>query len=262
MIRIAINGAAGRMGSALINSIGDFDLELAHLYVRPTSAMIGSSSELTGCAFESSNQMEEHIKHKAFDVLIDFSPPASVLKSLSLCVAGGVPLVTGTTGFDDAGHTALKRAAGDIPLVVAPNMSIGINVCFELIKKTSQAIGDQADIEIVEIHHRHKKDAPSGTSLKMGSIIADEIGVTLKDKAVYDRHSHTQRGDKEIGFQTIRAGDAVGEHTAMFVLNGERIEITHRASSRNSFANGALCAAQWVCQQPPGIYDMHDVLMK
>ena len=156
---------------------------------------------------------------------------------------------------------AIEQAAMSIPLVFAPNMSIGVNLCFHLLKQISHAIGDEADIEIIEAHHRHKRDAPSGTSLKMGEIIAKELGVDLNQKAVYSRHTKDgERCKGEIGFQTVRAGDIVGEHTAMFVLDGERVELTHKATSRLSFARGAVHAAIWVAGQKPGLYNMQDVL--
>ena len=259
---IAVNGAAGRMGGALIEAVRDLDVQIAHLYVRPDSPVAGKDVDgAAGLQFEPSTLVKEHAHNKDFDVLIDFSPPESVLRSLDACVEVSCPMVSGTTGFDGDGYKKIERAADKIPLVFAPNMSVGVNLCFQLLKQISRTVGSEADIEIIEMHHRHKRDAPSGTSLHMGEIIAGEMGVDLNQKAVYTRHDRIgERCKGEIGFQTIRGGDVVGEHTAMFALDGERIELTHKASNRLSYARGALRAAAWLIGRSPGLYGMRDVL--
>ncbi|CAH0318021.1 4-hydroxy-tetrahydrodipicolinate reductase [Rahnella aquatilis] len=170
-------------------------------------------------------------------------------------------MIIGTTGFDDAGKAAIKQASEVIPVVFAANFSVGVNVVLKLLEKAAKVMSDYTDIEIVEAHHRHKVDAPSGTALAMGEAIADALGRDLKDCAVYAREGHTgERDPKSIGFATIRAGDIVGEHTAMFADIGERVEITHKASSRMTFANGAVRAGKWLFSHKSGFYDMRDVL--
>jgi 4-hydroxy-tetrahydrodipicolinate reductase len=196
-----------------------------------------------------------------FDVLIDFTRPEATLTHVDLCRAAGRRLVIGTTGLsaEQRGHVA--QAADAIAIVLAPNMSVGVNLCLKLVDLAARVLGDEVDVEIIEAHHRHKVDAPSGTALRMGEVVAAALGRDLDQCAVYGRHGHTgsrQRG--VIGFETIRAGDIVGEHTVMFAGSGERVEVTHRASSRTTFAYGALRAAQWVIQQPRGLFDMQQVL--
>jgi 4-hydroxy-tetrahydrodipicolinate reductase len=196
-----------------------------------------------------------------FDVLIDFTAPAASLANLALCVSHGKPMVIGTTGFDGDQKKIIHAAANHIPLVFTPNMSVGVNLCFKLLETAARVLGDDADIEIVEAHHRHKKDAPSGTALKMGEIIADTLGRDLGEVAVYGREGiGAERDSRTIGFATIRAGDIVGDHTVMFAAPGERVEITHKAGSRMTFARGAVRAAAWLAGKPPGLYTMVDVL--
>ncbi|HEB98025.1 MAG TPA: 4-hydroxy-tetrahydrodipicolinate reductase, partial [Thiotrichales bacterium] len=169
--------------------------------------------------------------------------------------------VIGTTGFDAAGKQAIAEAAQDIGIVFAPNMSVGVNLCLKLLDMAARVLGDEVDIEIIEAHHRHKVDAPSGTALRMGEVVAEALGRNLSECAVYGREGFTgERDRKTIGFETIRAGDIVGEHTVMFAGLGERVEITHKASSRMTFARGAARAAAWLGDHPAGLYDMHDVL--
>jgi 4-hydroxy-tetrahydrodipicolinate reductase len=197
----------------------------------------------------------------ACDVLIDFTHPAATLAHLAACRDAGKAIVIGTTGLDDGGRRAIKEAGRDIPVVFAPNMSVGVNVCLKLLDLAARALGDSVDIEIIEAHHRHKIDAPSGTALRMGEVVAAALGRDLKSCAVYGREGNTGARDrKTIGFETIRAGDIVGEHTVMFADIGERVEITHKATSRSTFAGGAIRAALWLARQPPGCYDMQDVL--
>lgn len=197
----------------------------------------------------------------AFDTLIDFSVPAATLAALGKCRAAGRRVVIGTTGIDAAGRAAIEEAAREIPIVFAPNYAIGVNLCFKLIEIAARVLGDDVDVEIVEAHHRNKVDAPSGTALRMGEILATALRRDLATSAVYGRQGVTgPRERRTIGFETIRAGDIVGDHTVLFAGTGERIEITHRASSRANFANGAMRAAQWLSVRPAGLYSMQDVL--
>ncbi|MDX1605885.1 MAG: 4-hydroxy-tetrahydrodipicolinate reductase, partial [Candidatus Competibacterales bacterium] len=187
--------------------------------------------------------------------------PAATLEHLEHCRTVGRSLVIGTTGFDPQQRERIAAAARDIPVVFAPNMSAGVNLCLKLLQTAARALGDEVDIEIIEAHHRHKVDAPSGTALRMGEEVARALGRNLEDCAVYAREGHTgERHPGSIGFATVRAGDIVGEHTVMFADAGERIEITHKASSRLTFARGAVRAARWLSGRGPGLYDMQDVL--
>jgi 4-hydroxy-tetrahydrodipicolinate reductase len=196
-----------------------------------------------------------------FDVLIDFTRPGPTLANLEICRRAGRRMVIGTTGFSDEQKAQIAAAAQDVAIVFAPNMSVGVNLCLKLLDTAARVLGDDVDIEIVEAHHRHKVDAPSGTALRMGEVVADALGRDLKTCAVYGREGHTgERDSKTIGFETIRAGDIVGDHTVMFAGVGERIEITHKASSRMTFARGAVRAAGWLVEQESGLFDMQDVL--
>jgi 4-hydroxy-tetrahydrodipicolinate reductase len=196
-----------------------------------------------------------------FDVLVDFTRPAPSLAVLEVCRTARRAVVIGTTGFDAAQKAAIAAAAREVPVVLSPNMSVGVNLCFKLLDLAARVLGNEVDVEVIEAHHRLKVDAPSGTALRMGEVVAAALGRDLKQCAVYGREGHTGvRERATIGFATVRAGDIVGEHTVMFAGTGERLEITHRASSRMTFAAGALRAAAWVVGQPPGLYDMHDVL--
>jgi 4-hydroxy-tetrahydrodipicolinate reductase len=195
------------------------------------------------------------------DVVIDFTVPDVTVSNIQACLDAGRKMVIGTTGLDDRQKDIISRASESIGIVFAPNMSIGVNLCFRLAELAAGIIGEDSDIEIIEAHHRMKKDAPSGTAVRLGEIIADSLGRNLKDCAVYGRQGITGERDKRtIGFETIRAGDIVGDHTVLFASGGERIEITHRASSRKTFASGAARAAQWIMDQSSGLYDMQDVL--
>ena len=196
-----------------------------------------------------------------FHTLIDFTRPEVTLKNIETCVANGKNIIIGTTGFSDAEKQIINDASKSIAIVFAPNMSVGVNLCFKLLDIAARVLGDDVDIEVVEAHHRHKVDAPSGTALRMGEIVADALGRNLDDCAVYGREGVTGERDRNtIGFETIRAGDIVGDHTVMFADIGERVEITHKASSRMTFANGAIRAALWLADKDSGLYDMQDVL--
>jgi 4-hydroxy-tetrahydrodipicolinate reductase len=198
---------------------------------------------------------------RAFDVLIDFTRPEVTLKNLEICRAAGRRMVIGTTGFTPEQARQVADAAKDIAIVMAPNMSVGVNLCFKLLETAARILGDEVDIEIIEAHHRHKIDAPSGTALRMGEVVANALGRNLKQCAVYGREGVTGERDRNtIGFATVRAGDVVGDHTVLFAGLGERVEITHKASSRMTFAKGAVRAAGWLVQRERGLFDMQDVL--
>jgi len=264
MTRIAISGAGGRMGRALIQAVAAQEgATLAAAIERPDSTLVGADAgELAGigaCGVKVVGSLEAVIND--FDVLIDFTVPASTIANLALCQQHGKRIVIGTTGLDDAQKAQLQAAAADAGVVYSGNYSVGVNVTLRLLELAAQAFGDSVDIEIIEAHHRHKVDAPSGTALMMGEAVAGALDRDLKQVAVYERHGHTgPRARESIGFQTIRGGDIVGDHNVMFIGEGERVEIRHVATSRMNFANGAVRAACWVQQQASGLYDMRDVL--
>ncbi|TNF21478.1 MAG: 4-hydroxy-tetrahydrodipicolinate reductase, partial [Pseudomonadales bacterium] len=196
-----------------------------------------------------------------FDVLIDFTHPSVTLKNLEVCRQAGKAMVIGTTGFTPEEKQLLSEAARQIPIVFAANFSVGVNLCLKLLDTAARVLGDDVDIEIIEAHHRHKVDAPSGTALRMGEVVADALGRDLQKVAVYGREGQTGAREREtIGFATVRAGDVVGDHTVLFAAEGERVEITHKASSRMTFAKGAVRSALWLQSRSPALYDMQDVL--
>ena len=263
-MRVAIIGAAGRMGKVLIEAVdGTEGLELGAAIVEPGSSLIGADAgEMTGIG-KTGVKMAASLGDVKddFDVLVDFTFPDLTLENAKFCSANGKMLVIGTTGMTDAEKEQLAVAAESTPVVFAPNMSVGVNVVLNLLRTAAATLGDDYDVEIIEAHHRHKKDAPSGTALRMGEVVADALGRDLKECAVYGREGFTgERTRKEIGFETIRAGDVVGDHTVLFATEGERIEITHKASSRMTFAKGAMRAALWLKGKAAGLYDMQDVL--
>ncbi|MCK2185527.1 4-hydroxy-tetrahydrodipicolinate reductase [Halomonas getboli] len=265
MTRIAIVGVAGRMGRTLVNAVQqDAEATLAGGIVEPGSSLIGADlGELSGqgklgvAAVDSLAQIVDD-----FDVLIDFTAPKVTLSNLAFCAEHGKRIVIGTTGLSDDELAELDGYRDRVPMVFAPNMSVGVNLTLKLLETAARALGDEGyDIEVIESHHRHKVDAPSGTALKMGEVMADALERPLKEYGVFERVGQCgPRTDKEIGFATVRAGDIVGEHTVMFATEGERIEITHKASSRMTFAKGAVRAARWVNERPAGRYDMQDVI--
>jgi 4-hydroxy-tetrahydrodipicolinate reductase len=206
-------------------------------------------------------QSDLHVGLQNAQVLIDFTRPEGTMAHVKVCRQLGVKLVIGTTGFSDAQKAEIQAASQDIAIVMAPNMSVGVNVTLKLLEMAAVALAADYDIEIIEAHHRHKVDAPSGTALKMGEVIAQALGRDLKQCAVFDRQGHTgARPDNAIGFSTIRGGDIVGDHTVLFAGDGERIEITHKSASRMSYAQGAIRAARFLSQHKTGFFDMHDVL--
>lgn len=264
MLRIAVAGCSGRMGKALVQAVMlDAQTSLAAATVTHHNPLMHTDVGLIA-GIEAINLKPSDDIHKVmhqFDVLIDFTIPASTLQHLSLCLKANKKMVIGTTGFNEEQQQRISEASRTIPIVFAPNMSIGVNICYELLKQTAAVLGDLADIEVIEAHHRHKIDAPSGTALKMGEVIAQTLHRDLKQVAVFDRQGITgERERQTIGFSTIRGGDIVGDHTVLFATSGERIEITHRASSRQAFATGAVRAAKWLQDKQNGLYSMSDVL--
>lgn len=262
MIQIAIAGAAGRMGRALIEAcLRTEGLRLSAALERADAPSLGADAgELAGVG-KAGVTVRADLEGLAFDVLVDFTNPEATLAHLDYCRRHGRRMVIGTTGLDAAGKARIRAAAADIPIVFAPNMSVGVNLCFKLLETAARVLGEDVDVEIIEAHHRYKADAPSGTALRMGEIIAQALGRDLQECAVYGRRGLTgERPRRTIGFSSIRAGDIVGDHTVLFAGGGERVEITHRAESRATFAHGALRAARWLMQQGPGLYDMLDVL--
>ena len=264
MIRVAVIGAAGRMGKTLIEAVDSAEgLQLSAATERPESSLIGSDAgELAGIG-PRGVAVSDSLERVAddFDVAIDFTSPSASIDHLAICRANRKRMVIGTTGLDDAQKAQLQAAAADTAIIFAPNMSVGVNLCLKLLDIAARVMGDDTDIEVIEAHHRHKLDAPSGTALRMGEVVAHALGRDLKDCAVYGRQGLTgERERTTIGFETIRAGDIVGEHTVMFAALGERVEITHKASSRMTFANGAARAAVWIMARENGLYDMQDVL--
>ncbi|MDY6814151.1 MAG: 4-hydroxy-tetrahydrodipicolinate reductase [Pseudomonadota bacterium] len=261
--RIAVSGAAGRMGRALIAAAAAEGCRLgAALEAAGNGALGRDAGELAGVERAGVALGADLVAAAAdFDVLIEFTRPAPTLEHLASCRRLGKAMVIGTTGIDAAGQAALAEAAREIPIVFAPNMSIGVNLLLKLVDTAARALGESVDVEILEAHHRHKVDAPSGTALALGEVAAEALGRDLAHDAVYGRQGQTgERSRRTIGFATVRAGDIVGEHTVMFAGEGERLELTHKASSRTNFARGALRAAGWLAGRPPGLYDMQDVL--
>lgn len=262
--RIGITGAAGRMGKMLIEAVNQAEgVELTAAIERSGSSLIGADSgELAGVGTNGVAVVGDlGAVIDQFDVLVDFSVPTATLANAQICTSNNKALVVGTTGFSDAERTELNGYSQHSPLCVAANYSTGVNVSLKLLKLAAQAMGDDVDIEIVEAHHRHKVDSPSGTALAMGEAVAGAVGRDLNEVAVYGREGIVGARDRDtIGFATVRGGDVVGDHTVMFMAEGERLEITHKASSRMSFARGAVRAAAWLADQPAGLFDMQDVL--
>lgn len=262
--RIAITGAAGRMGKVLIEATrANSAAALTAAIVRPSSTLVGvDAGEFAGVGklnVKTIGDIAQAIEE--FDVLIDFSSPAATLANLKICAAHGKAIVIGTTGFNDAEKTELLNYQTQIPLLLSANFSTGVNLCFKLLDIAARVLGNEYDIEVVEAHHRHKVDSPSGTAVKMGEVLANAVGRDLKAVAVYGREGQIGARPRDtIGFATVRGGDVVGDHTVMFMADGERIEITHKASSRLAFANGAVRAAIWLQEKKTGLFDMQDVL--
>jgi len=264
VVRIAIAGAAGRMGRNLVKATHhNKDATVGAGSERPESSLVGVDvGELCGEGHFEVALVDDLAKVvEEFDVIVDFTAPVSTLANIELCKKHGKKLVIGTTGFSEEEKQVIAAASKEMPIVMAPNYSVGVNLVFKLLEKAAKVMGDYCDVEIVEAHHRHKVDAPSGTAIGMGEAIAGAMGNELNDVAVWAREGITgERTKDEIGFATIRAGDIIGEHTAMFADIGERVEITHKATDRMTFANGAIKAAVWLDSKPAGFYTMTDVL--
>lgn len=261
MIKIAVMGTAGRMGRTICHGIisdKQNNVQLTAAIQRVSDE--DKNSELSS-ATGSKLPIVNSINDAEFDLLIDFSTVATTLDNLDFCKKNKKMIVIGTTGFSPDQVLQIKQASRDIPIILSANMSIGVNLCFGLLEKITEVIGSEADIEICETHHRNKLDAPSGTALKMGEIIAKSLDRDLQDCAVYGREGIGEARDQNtIGFSSIRAGDVVGDHTVIFATDGERFELTHKATSRETFAKGAIRAATWLVEQKSGLYDMQDVL--
>ena len=263
-MRVAVVGAAGRMGKNLIEAVGmTKGLDLTAATEHPDSSLMGADAGEVAGVGKLGVMIAADLAAVVndFDVVIDFTGLAPTLNHLSICREHGKKIVIGTTGFDDAQKDQIADASKEIGVVFAPNMSVGVNLCFKLLDMAARVMGDDCDIEIIEAHHRHKLDAPSGTAVRMGEVVADALGRDLSKVAVYGREGQTGEREREtIGFETIRAGDVVGEHTVWFATEGERVEITHKASSRMTFAKGAARAAAWLESKDAGLFDMQDVL--
>lgn len=263
MLGIVIAGATGRMGRALIEAVvRSPGLRLHGALDRPDSPLLGrDAGESLGVQTGVRVAADVAATVAGAHALVDFTVPAATLAHARACVAARVPMIIGTTGFDTEGRGGLAEAARALPIVFAPNMSVGVNVAFRLVEQAARILGDAYDVEVFEIHHRHKIDAPSGTALRLGEMAASALGRDLDRDAVHGREGVTgERGAREIGFHAARGGDIVGDHTVFFAGQGERLEITHRSSSRSNYAGGALRAARWLQGRAPGLYDMQDVL--
>jgi 4-hydroxy-tetrahydrodipicolinate reductase len=266
MSGVAIVGITGRMGQTLLRALREdsdpsFALHLCGAVAAPHSTRLGLDAATEGgpTGILVTADLAAALRDAA--VAVDFSAPGRVADHARACAAARVPLLVGVTGFDAAGRTALEAAAALVPVLIAPNTSLGVNLTARLVKLAARVLGAGYDVEIGEAHHRGKRDAPSGTALRLGEVVAAERGVALSEVAVFERHgTQAPRGAAEIGFSVLRAGDIVGDHTVTFATAGERIEITHRATDRIIFARGALRAAGWLCGKPPGLYSMDDVL--
>ena len=264
MMKVAIVGAAGRMGGRLIHAVAEAQgLELVGATERSGHPQLGMDAGLVAGAGELGVTISADLAAvmEQADVLIDFTFPEVTLQNIEVCARLGKMIVSGSTGFTPAQKDRVAQYAEQIPVVLAPNMSVGVNACFKLLKEAARILGDDFDVEIVELHHNKKKDSPSGTAVRMGEVVAETLGRDYNQVANYHREGMCgARSKDEIGMQTVRGGDIVGEHTVYFIGMGERIEISHRAMSRDMFARGAARACQWLQGKGPGLYDMQDVL--
>lgn len=264
MIRVAVTGAAGRMGKALVQAVTETEgLQLSVATEHPESSLVGADAGEVAGIGKLGVAIGADLEAAAddFDTLIDFTRPGPALAHLEVCRRHRRKMVIGTTGFDEAGKAAIRAAGEEIAIVFAPNMSVGVNLCFKLLDTAARVMGEASDIEIIEAHHRHKVDAPSGTAIRMGEVVAEALGRNLDEVAVYGRHGIIgERKRETIGFETIRAGDVVGEHTVWFATEGERVEIAVKSSSRMTYANGSARAVLWLDERDKGVYDMQDVL--
>jgi len=263
MIKIAVCGAAGRMGQRILVAAVEAGCTISGALERPGHPQVGQDAGLiAGCGqlgVAISDDLNAVVE--GCDVLIDFTTPKISLKNLEVCGLKKKSIVIGSTGFTPEERVLAAELAKDIPAVLAPNMSVGVNVCFKMLKDLAKTLGDDFDVEIVELHHNKKKDSPSGTAVRMGEVVAEALGRDYNQVANYHREGICgERTKDEIGMQTVRGGDIVGEHTVYFIGMGERIEISHRAMSRDMFSRGSIRAAKWIVGKQPGLYDMQDVL--
>ena len=264
MVKVAVTGAAGRMGGRIISLINDTEGvqltgALEHLNHPALGQDAGEAAGVGRLGLNITSDLQTAMKQS--DVLIDFTFPEVTIENLKTVASLGKAAVIGSTGFSAEELEKLKSIASDIPCVLAPNMSVGVNLMLKLVSEAARILGDDFDIEMVETHHRMKKDAPSGTAMKLAEVAAEAVGRSLSEVGVFERFGMIgARGKDEIGVQTLRGGDVVGDHTVYFYGTGERLEITHRATSRDTFAAGAVKGALWIAQKGAGLYDMQDVL--
>jgi 4-hydroxy-tetrahydrodipicolinate reductase len=264
-LHVVVTGVGGRMGGRVVSLLnGDPDLRLVGATERPDSPLLGEDAGVAAGAAAAhvrvSGSIEEALEKKP-EVVIDFTAPAASMHTARACAERGIALVVGTTGFSPQQKSEIGELARKAPILLAPNMSVGVNVLFRLVREAARAFGHSVEVEVVEMHHRDKKDAPSGTALRLAEMAASGLGLDPAKAFVVDRHgAHVPRKPATIGIQALRGGDVVGDHTVYFLADGERVELTHRATSRDNFARGALRAARFVARKPPGLYDMQDVL--
>jgi 4-hydroxy-tetrahydrodipicolinate reductase len=264
-VRVVVCGVAGRMGGRVLHAVrGEEGMEVVGATERPDSPQVGlDAGAVAGgppLGITVSSSLEAALSSGA-DVAIDFTAPAAAQHHAQVCAARKVALVVGTTGIPAQARADIAGRAREVPIVLAPNMSVGVNALFRLVSEAARVLGPSYEVEIVEMHHRTKKDAPSGTALRLAEVAADALKLDRKIAFVHERHGETSaRRPGTIGLQALRGGDVVGDHTVFFLADGERLELTHRATSRDNFARGAVRAARWVAGRQPGLYDMQDVL--
>lgn len=262
MIKLAVTGAAGRMGKTIVQAAhASPDIELSCAVEYQGSDAVGlDAGEVAGVG-PLGVAIDDALADQEFDVLIEFTTPVASVAHAELCRRRGRRMVIGTTGLEGRDKDRVRELSEGVAIVMAPNMSVGVNLCFHLAAIAARTLGDDVDVEIMEAHHRHKVDSPSGTALRLGEVVASALDRDLESQAIFGRHGQTgPRDRKTIGFSTVRGGDIVGEHCVLFAGEGERVEITHRSSSRMTFALGAVRAARWCMQHRTGLFDMQDVL--
>jgi 4-hydroxy-tetrahydrodipicolinate reductase len=263
MVKVVVTGAAGRMGTQIVRLVRETEgLALCGAVERPGVAVGQDAGALAGLGPVGVVVQDDLAKAlSGADAVIDFTSHEASARNAELCAERGVALVVGSTGFTPAAKARVAAAARKVPVVLSPNMSVGVNVLFELVRQAAKVLGEGYDVEIVELHHKKKRDAPSGTAVRLGEVAAEALGRAPQDALAYSRHGILgERPPWQIGVQTLRGGDVVGEHTVFFCGEGERLELTHRATSREQFARGAVRAAAWIAGKPAGLYDMADVL--
>lgn len=262
MTKLAVAGAAGRMGRAIVEAVhANPDIELSCAVEYQGSEFVGRDAGEVAGVGPLGVAIDAALAEQEFDVLIDFTTPTASVVHAELCRRRDRRMVIGTTGLTGREKDRVRELSADVAIVMAPNMSVGVNLCFHLAAIAARTLGDDVDVEIIEAHHRHKVDSPSGTALRLGEVVASALDRDLEEHATFGRHGQIGPRDRKIiGFSTVRGGDIVGEHCVLFAGDGERVEITHRSSSRMTFALGAVRAAMWCMRQPRGLFDMQDVL--